>query len=189
MPSSVSYKNFLKFLPLPVVIHLHWKDAVGVDFRFTCLSSFPIFELKCNASTSHSNWPDGCIYSQCQTQTARRVEKGIANWKELRSITFPFFFSSQVVAEFEHILDKYVLYFGQIHTLFPSFSSRLSGIWIEKCGCGGAWTNTVCNMDKYILQYGQIHFAIWTNTLCNMDKYSLQYGQIQFAIWTNTVCN
>lgn len=101
-------------------------DAVGVDFRFTCLSSFPIFEVSCNASNSHSNWPDGCIYSKHQTQIVRRIEKGIAKWRELRSITCPFFFSAQVVAELEeihfvfwkstfHILERRDLYLGQIH--------------------------------------------------------------------------
>ena len=141
---------------------------------------FPIYMLEL---VSHLWTEMQCIHFALQltwrlhlftvpNQIARRMEKGIANWKELGSITFPVFFSGQVVAELEHILDIYVLYFGQIHTLFPSFSLWLSGIWIEKWGWGlnkrmfTIWSNMYCFLDKSIHLFGQIHrpflsFSSW----------------------------
>ena len=46
------------------------------------------------------------------------------------------------------MLDKYILYLGQIYFVF--------------------WTNIFCILDKTILYFGQIYFGI-------LDKYILRY--------------
>ena len=114
-----------------------------------------------------------------------------------------------------HILDKYILYFGQIYfilwintccVLFVFllllcqrqvvgqlvrraahliFHNLDKFIWAVEQIHFTIWTNIFHILDKYILQFGQIHFTIWTNTFHNLDKWYSQFGQIWFIIWTN----
>ena len=108
----------IKSMKFPPPYHLHWNDAVGVDFRFTCLSSFPIFELRCNAFNLHSAAPKLTWRLHLFTTKVPNCAK---DWKGHVKV--------KVWIEIYHFLS---------HTLFLSYSCCsfhfffLFPLWIEK---------------------------------------------------------
>ena len=90
-----------------------------------------------------------------------RDERGAETWRQTArrkaGKVRPHQLAPKIPSEHSNTLDKYILYFGQIHLPI--------------------WKNTFDNLYKYIFQFGQIHLTIWTNTSSNLDKYIWQFLQ------------
>ena len=98
-----------------------------------------------------------------------RDERGAETWRRTArrkaGKVRPHQLAPKIPSEHSNTLDKYILYFGQIHLPI--------------------WKNTFDNLYKYIFQFGQIHLTIFTmctNTAILVNK--VKRKGLAVSTWT-----